>query len=72
MDRKTTRNEGEGNRTAARRYNEQTHEFTQSEEVERKAREATQMNARERHEAQVAEEAGKARAKEEDPAVRRR
>ena len=33
-------NEGEGNRTAARLYNEAQHRFAESETVEEKAREA--------------------------------
>ena len=36
----TTRNEGEGNKTAARQYNEAQHRFAQSGKVEEKAREA--------------------------------
>ena len=36
------RNEGEGNKTAAREYNRETTEFTKSGQVEGKAREAKQ------------------------------
>lgn len=67
-----SRNEGEGNRTAARNYNQATQDFVESGKVKEKAREATRMTERERHESEVAEQAGKARAKEEDPAVTQR
>lgn len=66
-----SRNEGEGNRTAARNYNKATEDFVKSGKAEEKAREATQMTEQERHESEVAEHAGKARAREEDPAVKR-
>ena len=43
-----SRNEGEGNRTAARNYNKATEDFVKSGKVEEKARDATQMTEQER------------------------
>lgn len=68
----TTRNEGEGNRTAARNYNQATEDFVKSGKVDEKARAATRMTDKERQESEAAEHAGKARAREEDPAVSKR
>ena len=65
------KNEGEGDRTAARSYNEQQREFLKGVDVERladKAREA--FEGSEGEELRRAEKAGKSRMKEEDPAVR--
>jgi hypothetical protein len=57
------KNEGEGSRTAARRYNEAT-----QASVEKQGREArSKLSDQERREAEAAEEAGKRRAKELDP-----
>jgi len=56
-------NEGEGNKTAAREYNEAQHRFAQSGKVEEKAREAERaMASPERAELERAEAIGKARA----------
>jgi hypothetical protein len=56
-------NEGEGNRTAAREYNEAQHRFVQSGAVEEKAQEAARaMNSPERIELERAEAIGKQRA----------
>lgn len=63
--------QGEGNVEAARRYNEQTREFAESGEVEHAAREAAPGDAAEAKELDEAERAGRARAREEDPAVDR-
>ena len=53
-------NEGEGNKTAAREYNEAQQRFTQSGKVEEKAREAaTAMASPERAELERAEAIGK-------------
>jgi len=55
-----SRNEGEGNRTAARAYNEAQHRFVESGKVEQKAREAaTAMNSPERAELERAEAVGR-------------
>jgi RNA polymerase-interacting CarD/CdnL/TRCF family regulator len=42
---KTQKNEGEGNRTAARRYNKDTREFVESGKVEKNAEKARQAAA---------------------------
>lgn len=66
------RNEGEGNRTAARAYNEATKRFVQSEDVESKAREAQRdLEGPKGDELRRAEAKGKSKAKGEDPMVRR-
>ena len=57
------RNEGEGNKTAAREYNEAQHHFVESGRVEKKAQEAARaMNSPERVELERAEAIGKERA----------
>ncbi|MFZ1415098.1 MAG: hypothetical protein WAS73_11060 [Defluviicoccus sp.] len=66
------RNEGEGNRTAARHYNEKTKEFIDREDVERRAEDAASaLDSAEGEELRRAEEAGKAKIREEDPQVKR-
>lgn len=69
MAEERNRNEGEGSRTAAREYNEKTTEFARSGKVEKQARAAARMSEQERREAEDAAEQGRARSKEEDPAV---
>jgi len=65
-------NEGEGNRTAARQYNEATREFVQSGKVDRQAEDARRaVEGKEREELERAEASGRERMKEEDPNVRR-
>jgi hypothetical protein len=72
MSDSDTRNEGEGNRTAARQYNEKTKEFVDREDVERHAEEAkAALDTAEGEELRRAEEAGKAKTREEDPQVKR-
>lgn len=66
-----SKNQGEGNREAARHYNEKTEEFVKSGQVDQKAREAADVSKGEEKKLRQAEEAGKSRAKEEDPAVKR-
>ncbi len=61
------RNEGEGNRTAARRYNENARK-TAERGVEEKPE---NLSEEERLELERAEEEGRSRAKELDPAVER-
>jgi hypothetical protein len=69
---KSPKNEGEGNKTAAREYNEAQHRFVESGQVEEAARAAERaLDGPERQELLDAEAAGKARAAEEDPAVER-
>ncbi|HEU4618125.1 MAG TPA: hypothetical protein VFV10_08790 [Gammaproteobacteria bacterium] len=57
------KNEGEGSRTAARRYNEATQESVKKQG----AAKPSKLTEQERREAEAAEEAGKSRAKELDP-----
>jgi hypothetical protein len=66
------RNEGEGNRTAARRYNEAQKRFVRSGKVEEKAHAAEEaMEGKERKELERAEAVGKRHIAEEDPEVKR-
>jgi len=58
-----SKNQGEGDRESARRYNEDQQKFAKSGKVEQAAREAKADPAAERK--------GRARAKELDPAVHR-
>ena len=68
------RNEGEGNRTAAREYNQAQQRFIKSGSVDQKAREAERdMRDRDiRRELEHAEAIGKRHIAEEDPQVKRR
>jgi len=67
------KNEGEGNKTAARHYNEDQHRFAQSGEVDQKAKEAERaIDSGEGKELQHAEKVGKSHAKGEDPALKKR
>jgi hypothetical protein len=68
------RNEGEGNRTAAREYNEAQRRFIKSGKVDEKAREAERDldDQKIRRELEHAEAIGKRHAATEDPEVKRR
>jgi hypothetical protein len=66
--RKQPKNQGEGDRESAERYNEKTQEFVESGKVDEAARRAGEGDP---EEMRKAEEAGKKRAKELDPAVER-
>ncbi len=61
-------NQGEGDRESARQYNEDTREFVESGRVDEAARNAHEQDPTE---AEDAEEAGRDRAKEQDPSVHR-
>jgi hypothetical protein len=64
------RNEGEGNRTAARVYNRATKEFARSGKVEKQADLAKQaLDGPQHAELERAEQAGKSKSRGEDPAV---
>lgn len=63
--------QGEGDYKAARRYNEKTREFVAEEDVAEAARDAEPQNAGEEHQLERAEQAGRARAKDEDPLLDR-
>lgn len=60
---------GEGNYTASRRYNESTKRFVESGQVDEAATSAAPQNDAEARELERAEQAGRERAKEEDPAL---
>lgn len=57
-------NQGEGNREAARRYNEQTRDFVESNDIEEKAREAEPQSAAEEAENLRAREKAASRARD--------
>jgi ribonuclease D len=59
--------QGEGDYNAARRYNEATREFVKDEDVAEVARDAEPHSERERQQLERAEQAGRQRAKDEDP-----
>jgi hypothetical protein len=66
------RNEGEGNRTAARHYNEAQKRFVRSGKVDEKAEEAKRaVEGRERKELEEAEAIGRRHTAEEDPDIKR-
>jgi len=67
-----SRNEGEGNKTAAREYNEAQRRFVQSGKVDKKAREAEQALDPEKRELERAEAVGKRHKVAEDPEVTRK
>lgn len=67
------RNEGEGNKTAARQYNEAQRRFAESGKVEEKAREAEKsLQGREKGELERAEAIGKRHMVAEDPEITRK
>ena len=66
------KNQGEGNRDAARHYNENTREFVKSGKVEQAAQDAKKaFEGSEKAELKKAEEVGKSHAHGEDPQVER-
>jgi hypothetical protein len=62
-------NQGEGDREAARRFNEQEKQFTESKKGEKAIREGTHLSEAEAREAERKEAEGRQRAKEKDPQV---
>lgn len=64
------RNEGEGNKTAARHYNEKTEEFAKSGKVDEKAREAAKAVDQDKGDLKRAEQEGKSHSKGEDPKLK--
>jgi len=58
---------GEGNYAASKQYNDATKKFVQSGKVGEAARKAAPADAQEAEDLRRAEDAGKRRAKEEDP-----
>jgi hypothetical protein len=67
-EQKTSQIQGEGDKESARRYEEHTKQFVNSGNIEEASKSAAAQHP---EEAERAEQAGKARAKEEDPAVHR-
>ena len=63
--------QGEGDYEATRRYRKRTEEFLENNDVEKAALRAAPDDAQEAEELEQAEEAGRNRAKAEDPALRR-
>lgn len=73
VDGKSARNEGEGSRTAARRYNEKARAFAESGRAGKQAEEARRaLEGNERGALERAESSGRSHAKDEDPYVSRR
>jgi hypothetical protein len=68
MANPTSRNEGEGNRTADRNYREATRDFVESERGKDEIKKAGDVSASKEKDIRAAEEAAKSRAKEHDPA----
>jgi hypothetical protein len=67
------KNEGEGNKTAAREYNQAQRQFVQSGQVEQKAREAEKaIEGEEGRDLERAEAEGKRHSHGEDPALKKR
>jgi hypothetical protein len=65
-------NEGEGNRTAAREYNQAQQDFARSGKVQEKAKEASKaVEGVEADELRDAELVGKRHVAEEDPEIKR-
>jgi hypothetical protein len=76
-DKKTperaSKNEGEGNRTAARQYNDSQRRFVESGKVEEKAHEAEQaLDTPEKDIMERAEAVGKSHKRAEDPEITRK
>ncbi len=67
----TSEVQGEGDYKAARRYNEATREFVKEEDVAGAAQDAEPHGAGEEQELERAEQAGRQRAKDEDPLLDR-
>ncbi len=71
-DSKFDGNQGEGNREAAKAYNEETQRFVEAGKVEKSAAEAkAAVEGEEKAELEEAERIGRAHAKEFDPNVKR-
>ena len=66
-------NEGEGNKTAARRFNRMQRRFAETGRVDEKAREAERaVEGPEGRELERAEESARGHARREDPTLKRR
>ena len=70
---RTPQNEGEGNRTAAREYNDAQRRFVESGKVDKTAREAEQaLDTPEKRALERAEAIGKSHKRAEDPEITRK
>jgi len=70
---RASQNEGEGNRTAARQYNEAQHRFVESGKVDKKAHEAEHaLDTPEKSVMERAEAIGKSHKRAEDPEITRK
>jgi len=69
--KKSNQVQGEGNYKAAEEYDKAQRKFVKSGKVDAAARDAKPKSKADAEETQRAEEAGRSRAKEEDPAVKR-
>jgi hypothetical protein len=69
---KTSANQGEGNKTAAREYNDAQHRFAKSGKVDKKAHEAEEALDTERRELERAEAVGRRHIAAEDPEITRK
>lgn len=65
------RNQGEGDKASAKRYNEAQRQFVQSDRGQQAIDDAGELSPEEARDGERAEAAGRARAKAEDPAVTR-
>lgn len=71
MGNPTSRNEGEGNRSADRNYREATRNFVESERGKEEIKKAGDVSSSQEKDIRAAEEEAKSRAKEHDPAETR-
>jgi hypothetical protein len=69
--KKSNQVQGEGNYKAAEEYDKAQRKFVKSGKVDAAARDAKPKSKADAEEMQRAEESGRSRAKEEDPAVKR-
>jgi hypothetical protein len=72
QDPKKGENQGEGDKRAARHFNEKSEEFVKQTDVEQKAKEAKPKDDKEEQELSKAEAKAAQRAKEHDPEEVRR
>lgn len=70
-DKREAEVQGEGDYQAARRYNEKTRDFVKDEDVAEAARDAEPHTTQEQQQLERAEQAGRQRAKDEDPLLDR-
>jgi hypothetical protein len=71
MEKRSTSNHGEGDPEAAERFNAAEREFVNSERGKKKIEEGPQVRADEAADLADAENRGRERAKDEDPATRK-